>query len=514
MSKLRALVLEDEAKWVDAIRSGLEVIGMSVDVTAEVDNALELVASNHYALVTVDLSLIGMNSDGMPDDEGAKFLERLRAEQQDMSAAVLLVSGRASRGDVSGAFELYGIDAFIDKQDFDERRLTETARANILKARLRAADRCAEAQHELEITFNTTKLLSADLRGPRMNGRIQIDGNATLNNAMFGKRSDELNNFLIHNETEEWRKAASATGRALYDRLTRPPGITERLALVRQASQRSAPTVISFAGPASGLRIPFELLTNGNDYLSLEFVVTRKLTSPGLLPTNKGERFQQFMRDLIRRREPLRILVVGVDTDGTIPGAEAEIKDIVRGLRADLEALGIRHAITTLIGAEASYGRVAESLASTKYHLLHYAGHGEHAVANPERSGVVLGKGVEEMTLTATDLKVLLSQTALRCVFLNCCLGAATQTDAVGGDFHGTVDAIVRADVPFVIGHRWVIPDEQARLFALKFYEGLFTFFSPGLALLWARIAASSEAEGGRDNPIWASPVFVSQAPP
>lgn len=515
MSGLRALILENEKKWLEAISSSLESIeGMSVDLTSDVEEALQRVATNYYAIVTVDLSLIGTNSDGTPDAEGITFLERLRTEQRGVSAAILLVSALATVIDVGGAFEKYGIDAFIDKNRFDEKRLTETARANILKARLRAADRRTEAQHELEITFNDTKLQAADLRGPRLNGRMQIGRNAALGETMFHQRSDELNNLLLEDRNDEWRRLAQETGRAIYDRLIKATGIAEPLALARQASERNAPTVISFTGPGSGLKIPFELITNGNDYLSLEFVITRRLTFHGLPPTKKGERFSRFIRDLVNRQEPMQILVVGVNSDGKIPAAEIELEEVVRVLRSHLRALGIRHVITRLIGAEATYERVSELLASAEYHLLHYAGHGDYRTSDPEKSGVVLGKGAGAATLTATDLKVLLSQTALRCVLLNCCLGAATQAGTASGDFHGTLEAIVRADVPFAIGHRWIIPDEQARLFACKFYEGLFTFFSPGLALLWARIAASSEAEGGRENPMWASPVFVSQAPP
>jgi len=104
--------------------------------------------------------------------------------------------------------------------------------------------------------------------------------------------------------------------------------------------------------------------------------------------------------------------------------------------------------------------------------------------------------------------------TALQLVFLSCCLGARTaDSSQVGlGDFYGVLGAIVRADVPTVLGYRWTVADAPAKHLAQVFYETLWRTFSPGEALLQARRSVAMGAHG-RDDETWASPVLVVQNP-
>jgi CHAT domain-containing protein len=74
------------------------------------------------------------------------------------------------------------------------------------------------------------------------------------------------------------------------------------------------------------------------------------------------------------------------------------------------------------------------------------------------------------------------------------------------------LDALVRADVPSVLGYRWSVDDQGALKLAKAFYESLWKTLSPGRALLAARRSVSMEVTGS-DDETWASPVLVQQTP-
>ena len=74
------------------------------------------------------------------------------------------------------------------------------------------------------------------------------------------------------------------------------------------------------------------------------------------------------------------------------------------------------------------------------------------------------------------------------------------------------MDSIVQADVPIVVGYRWVVSDDGARDLAGHFYSRLFCTWSAEDALFYARSAVSRESSLGRDDETWASPVLVVQS--
>jgi CHAT domain-containing protein len=95
-------------------------------------------------------------------------------------------------------------------------------------------------------------------------------------------------------------------------------------------------------------------------------------------------------------------------------------------------------------------------------------------------------------------------------VFLNCCLGARNASHVGRGDFYGMLEAVARAGVPTVLGYRWTVLDSSAMRLAEAFYETLWRTFSPGEALLEARIQATLGPKG-LDDETWAAPVLVVQ---
>jgi hypothetical protein len=254
-------------------------------------------------------------------------------------------------------------------------------------------------------------------------------------------------------------------------------------------------------------------MTSDNDFLCFESIITRRLTIDDI-PASKTRPFHSLIAHLLSTDQPLNVLLIGVNSDGTIAGVKDEVAEIEAGIGRSLGNIGVPHSITTLMDAEATYDRVCDRLAGGTVHLLHLAGHGRYDDTLPEESGVIVDVGKSAQILSAGVLKALLAQSGVEIAVLSCCVGARTAKDAGEGDFHGTLEAIARAGIPTVLGHRWAVPDAAARAFALTFYEELMTTLSPGVALLRARNAAAADPRRGRDNSMWACPVLVSLVEP
>jgi hypothetical protein len=74
------------------------------------------------------------------------------------------------------------------------------------------------------------------------------------------------------------------------------------------------------------------------------------------------------------------------------------------------------------------------------------------------------------------------------------------------------MDGIAQADIPAIVGYRWVVSDIGAKDLACAFYESLFSCLSIEDALFEARSVIASRHDG-RDDETWASPVLVVQTP-
>jgi CHAT domain-containing protein len=72
------------------------------------------------------------------------------------------------------------------------------------------------------------------------------------------------------------------------------------------------------------------------------------------------------------------------------------------------------------------------------------------------------------------------------------------------------LEAVARADVPTVLGHRWRVGDRSARHLALEFYKVLWCAFAPAEALLEARRSITRN-DRRRDDDAWAAPILLMQ---
>lgn len=525
MSHLCILVVDDLPNWQVGLKQLLEGLGpgTEVNVAGTYENALEFIANNSYDLIILDLSLILEPNDLLVRDNlGMDLLGKVRASTRNYHCGIIILTGYPTTPLQRRAYEDYGVQKFIDKAEFNDDEFLTTARQAILQARLQSASLHAQTCHRLTITVSETFLLSSELTGPK-SGTHRTRYAVSFSPNELIRRTDNLK-VLLPNISDKrattWRLEAKAIGDAVYEILSREAAFVSDLKTAEVLTKSGGGLWLQFSSPASVLGFPFELLRKGNDYLAFRYPITRRLDQYNLPLTSKPEPFYTFIDALIRQNNRLRILIVSADCGGQIPAAKEEAIELTTQIKADLRELGIGCDVNTLMGADASYERVSNELRHGGYHIFHYAGHGLYNDQLPEVSGLVLydddlmaiRAGKQAPGLTAVKLNQLSYNTDLRLVFLSCCLSASNSVQAGHGDFYGVLDALIRADIPIVLGYRWTVPDSSAKNLALKFYEVLLQTFSPGDALLHAR-EAMSVGKHARDDDTWASPVLLIQNP-
>ena len=324
----------------------------------------------------------------------------------------------------------------------------------------RQAEAKAKNCYRFTISFSQDHLIGSELSGPDRRAVYAADNPQQIDIVDLARQADVLNLSVLEGGADLWRPEARLIGQTVYQVLAGDGRVLRDLTAARGLVNRSRDLWLEISTPAAGLGVPFEILRDEDDYLSLSHVLSRRLIRPGPILSRKPQSFHDFLHQLAKRKEALRILVVASNSDGRIPAVESEVTELAVGMDGDLKLLGIAHEITLLSGAEATYSRVREALHSGGYHIVHYAGHGRYDDKLPEVSGLVLRDGQGMRVLTAADLKTLALDTELRLVYLSCCLGARTALQAGRGDFHGVVEALALADVPIVLGYRWTVRDE------------------------------------------------------
>ena len=151
--------------------------------------------------------------------------------------------------------------------------------------------------------------------------------------------------------------------------------------------------------------LPWELLYDGKDFLCLKFNSGRRMRIKdiGLEPSYKNP------------GAPLKMLILA-DPEDNLPSAAKEANDIKNTLDKMREAIHVDFKITRI-----STDYVKKNIRD--YDILHYAGHAEYYLGQPEDSGWVLDGG----KLKAKDIsKIGESGSMPTIVFANACGSAGT----------------------------------------------------------------------------------------
>jgi len=311
----------------------------------------------------------------------------------------------------------------------------------------------------------------------------------------------------------DWRFQAKDIGRELYTRLfarhLQVTGCYQR-ACGQVNSERDLRIV--FKSPPAFLRLPFEFLYDNPDYLVLRHPLSRFIVGVHTVRAPLSARFFNAMMD---KGQKLKILLVASDTGG-LDGVDDEVASLNDRLRQLVPDSGLTgYEIRYLPTEKATIERLRRELRRCKYHILHYAGHGQYNPQTTEESCLYFWQSEkrqgDRLPLKASELTMLVRDSALSFVYLSCCASATTGDDAqlLDDDMLGLADGLVRAGVPSVLGFRWPVSDQGAKTLALAFYESLFTQGNPDVALLDARCRVAEQA---RDERAWISPLLIVQS--
>jgi two-component system OmpR family response regulator len=134
---MRVLIVEDQAKMADLLRSGFQKHGLVADVTAQGEDALWMAGTTRFDVLILDVMLPGI--------DGFETCRRLRADG--VSAPILMLTARDGIGDrVTGLNE--GADDYLVKPfSFAE-----------LLARVRALARRPHAQRPTMLQVDDLRL--------------------------------------------------------------------------------------------------------------------------------------------------------------------------------------------------------------------------------------------------------------------------------------------------------------------------------------------------------------------
>lgn len=107
---MRILIVEDETDLCDSIAEGLQIDGYAVDTCYDGEEAYELITTETYDLVVLDLNLPGM--------DGIDILSKVRS--QDKNIKILILSARSTVSDKVTGLDSGANDYLAKPFDFEE----------------------------------------------------------------------------------------------------------------------------------------------------------------------------------------------------------------------------------------------------------------------------------------------------------------------------------------------------------------------------------------------------------
>lgn len=315
------------------------------------------------------------------------------------------------------------------------------------------------------------------------------------------------------------------------------------------------------------LDIPFELLTDGNNQSGLQHPIVRSFLnikrrekSDFSLLLEKLE--NEPLRILLVAANTFSP-ELGLQP---IPGADREVRGICEFFKNNLHDVkvnkngtritgrfqlvkdgpyfGPKIELTTIYSHSSNFERIKNEL-ETGYHIVHLAAHGYLPPKNPQmnylcfwendcsfedwqdlqlktlktnyKNGDIQNNNLlkkiksrrgEIYKLSGNELSNIISKTDdTFIVYLSSCYSALTGSRSLLTycSSLGIVDALVKAGVPIIVGHRLPLKDQASVKFANEFYQHLLRKYSPEISLLRARKSLPE------DDSAWASAVMLMQ---
>jgi hypothetical protein len=252
-------------------------------------------------------------------------------------------------------------------------------------------------------------------------------------------------------------------------------------------NEKSKDPILKIEAEGRDALLPWEIMHDGEDFISLSVPLTRTTalsTASSVVP---------------KKVNITGVLVIASDPNNELHGVEKEGEII-------LEALSEIRTIKTklLAKSEATKDNVLRELKTGEYQVLHFSGHSIYDKIHPQHSYLLLEKG----RLFAHEIPRISLGKGLQLVFLNSC--SSSGNSEISKEM-GIADAFIKANIPFVIGMKWMISDEGALKLADEFYQSVLKHKNPIKALQDARIAVGITFDW--QDPAWAAPViYVADA--
>lgn len=507
---VRILLVDDDPVWRKLLRSILRRhLGkvVQIAVAANYDQARTAIFKRSYDLISLDLQLA--KSEALGAYSGQSLLEIIRRESKEPDCGLIVLSGYGTEDIAVESLRDYRVDDFIKKSRVDINKpdaYVEAVKKALRRSLLQRA--AADVNNRILLTLGFSKLGLND-------GELRMPGRITKSTKPSPHRLDVAHLFQVGEEIEQqilygrkgaWRSTARKVGRELYQNLKKASPIHDLFLIGRELAGSTNTFHLQFSGPSENVGLPFELMYD-EDYLVFNHIITRGLSEG----TRSSERFHEFVDRLCRNEKPqkntrhLEVVVVGANMIETTPRCEDEAQAVATSIEKSLDLLNIPHNIKLLVGRKNALYQKLETSLRDGCHIFHFSGHANYVRSNPEKSVIYL----YDRAVSAASMKSIFRNKDVRLAFLSCCLGAYLENKKGRGEFYGFFDALSKSGIPAILGYRWPVSDESAKLLAEHFYENLFRHFCPARSLYLARDRAASEI--GRDEDIWASPVLLMQ---
>ena len=215
--------------------------------------------------------------------------------------------------------------------------------------------------------------------------------------------------------------------------------------------------------------IPWELLHDDKEFLSLKVPIGRKLRSREVSRINP-----------VKKRDRVKFLFIANPT-GDLESAEEEVEFIKSSLGPEID-------VDILKGGDATNASILSAFQSGNYDVIHYAGHAEFNLKSPDESALI---GANNSKIFAQEIKRILGGKPF--VFLNACGSGKEKicedgSSYTGSDTEGLASSFIMGGALGLIGASWPTPDISAGLLASEFYKHFLAGERIGEALRKARI--------------------------
>ncbi|KPA15111.1 CHAT domain protein [Candidatus Magnetomorum sp. HK-1] len=218
--------------------------------------------------------------------------------------------------------------------------------------------------------------------------------------------------------------------------------------------------------------LPWELICIDNTFLCELFCMGRTIKT------------HQSVAQITSRKItlPLNMWILS-ENDSHLSGVDKETQALISELDQINKA-------EKLVNAALDQGVSVDEIKShiRDFDVVHYAGHADYNPSFCEKSGWRIG----DAHFTAKDIDRMTNSGAMPAlIFSNACQSARTQQwsfqNTETDDSFDLANAFMRSGVRHYLGTFWEIPDHAGKVFALPFYQALFSGKSIGQAMKQAR---------------------------